>query len=135
MDTPADLFYSDSLPAQGTQNQPISRRSSLFFPKEKVILGRPKAFQGSFRRPKAALIYISGPSGHHRSLGGLWPPKNSFFLTEKEKQFVDFRHLGEAHMCYHHSQITLTDNYNNVVNVGSRLSCVRGESHSWHDIA
>ena len=59
----------------------------------KTTFRRPEAGQGSFGRPKAAPRYMSGPLDHHRSLGGLWPPKSSFFLTEKEKQFVDFRHL------------------------------------------
>ena len=40
--------------------------------------------------------YLSGPLGHHRSWGGLWPLKMFFFLTEKERQVVEFRHLDHC---------------------------------------
>ena len=40
------------------------------------------------------LKYLSGPLGHHKFWGGLWTPNSSFFLTEKDEQMVEFRHLA-----------------------------------------
>ena len=37
---------------------------------------------------------MSGTSGHHRPLVGLWPTKSSFFLTEKVTQVVELLHLA-----------------------------------------